>query len=351
MANGAFTRDEIASQPAVWRATLDAMSVQLAQQAEALAGLATRPWVVTGCGSTYYLSLHAASLLCHIGIQAVAVPASELVYFPQADLPRDFVLLTISRSGTTSETLWAMDTYRRSQAGRGKIVAITCVPDTPMIEKADIVLLSEAAREQSVAQTRSFSSMVIMAHCLAAALAGNPEAFERLQALPAKLEGIAAAYVPLMEQIGRDLSIDRIFFLGSGPNYGLASEMMLKTKEMSASWSEAYHTLEFRHGPVSVIAPSALVVGLVSDQAAAQELQVLKEMKPHGARTLAFCEQKGDLDWSGVDPVIEVHSGLDDWQRPVLYLPLVQMLAFYRAIARGADPDQPEKLTQVIVLK
>lgn len=350
MTKGAFTRLEIASQPLIWKATLDGIFDQQETLQKQLVGLEKRPFVVTGCGSTYYLALHTASVLRSVGISAAAFPASEMVFFPMEHLPKDFVLLAISRSGTTTETLWAMNAYRKFMPEKGKIISITCVPETPMIELSDFVLISPKAQEVSVAQTRSFTSMVIMAQMLAGLLSQSETRMTRSKVLPEILEALLKKSGKRMEELGNNLEIDRIFYLGSGPFYGIASECMLKTKEMTCSWSEVYHILEFRHGPMSVVAPTALVVGLISDSAAEQEIRVLKEMQAKGARTLAFCEQRGDLDWSGVDDVIEVNSGLGDWERAVLYLPLIQWFAFYRSLAKGLDPDAPVNLTQVVRL-
>jgi glucosamine--fructose-6-phosphate aminotransferase (isomerizing) len=350
MPNGEFTRQEIESQPQVWQHTYDQILAQAAELAPRLQALKDRPFVVIGCGSTYYLSAHTAAVLRHAGVQAWAFPSSELVFFPQADLPQDFVLLVISRSGTTTETLWAMDAYRR-QAAHPVVIAITCTPGTPMVAGADITLLAESAAERSVAQTRSFTSMVLMAQMLAAMLAGDELRLAGLQHAPQVARRLFERGHALAQEIGADPSIERFFFLGSGPYFGLANEAMLKTKEMSSSWAEAYNTLEFRHGPMSVVNEHTWVVGLISDAAGEAEIKVLREMKARGARLLAFCEQRGQLDWSGIDHMIEVESGLDDWSRPFLYLPLIQWIAFYRSLARGMDPDAPGSLSQVIVLE
>ena len=351
MANGDFTRSEIASQRDVWQKTLEKFSQQQGELSGALTGLSKRPFIVIGCGSTYYLALHAASVLRSVGVNAWALPSSELVFFPQAHLPGDFILLVLSRSGTTSESLWAMDAYRTAHPSTGKIISISCVPGTPMVAGSDIVLCSEFAQEKSVAQTRSFSSMALMVQALAGMLGDDMSRLERLARLPGALESMLAQIGDLPQRLGGDLGLDRLFFLGSGPFYGIACEMMLKTKEMTTSWAEAYHCLEFRHGPMSVVSSSTLLVGLISDSGAAAEMRVLREMKAKGALTLAFTESRGDYDWSGVDMLIETQTGLSDWERPVLYLPPVQWLAFYRALAKGLDPDSPTNLTQVVELE
>jgi glucosamine--fructose-6-phosphate aminotransferase (isomerizing) len=158
-----------------------------------------------------------------------------------------------------------------------------------MVKRSDVLLLSEFAQEKSVAQTRSFTSMAIMAQVLAANLADDHARVAALMRLPGVLTKFLARVANLPEALGSDLSLDRFFYLGNDAFYGLACEAMLKTKEMTASWSEAYHVLEFRHGPMSVVAPSTLVAGMISDLAAPDEISVLRQMKGLGGQTLAFC--------------------------------------------------------------
>jgi glucosamine--fructose-6-phosphate aminotransferase (isomerizing) len=119
---------------------------------------------------------------------------------------------------------------------------------------------------------------------------------------------------------------------------------------MARSWAEAYHTLELRHGPMAVVNADTLVVGMISDSAKEAEIKVLQHMKRLGARTLALAETAGAYDWSGVDRVIELRSGLDEWERGALYLPLIQWIAFHRSLAKGLDPDSPVNLTAVVNL-
>jgi glucosamine--fructose-6-phosphate aminotransferase (isomerizing) len=349
MTAGEHTRLEIASQPAVWQATLDDLASQQEQLRAQLADMAGSPLVVTGCGSTYYLSLATAAALRGDGLAATAAPASELALFSDQQPRGDFTLLAISRSGTTTETLWAVERYRRERPA-GRVVAITCVPQTPLIERATTTLLAARAQEQSVAQTRSFTSMALLGQALAGFLAGDPGRLERLRRLPTALSGLIERAGELPRAIGGDLGIERFFFLGNGALYGIACEAMLKTKEMTCSWSEAYHTLEFRHGPMSVVDNRSLVVGLISDSAAEAEIKVLQHMRRLGARTLALTESAGAHDWSSVDQVIELRSGLGEWERGPLYLPLIQWIAFHRALAKGLDPDHPVNLSAVITL-
>jgi glucosamine--fructose-6-phosphate aminotransferase (isomerizing) len=244
--------------------------------------------------------------------------------------------------------LYAVQRFR--DRGAGPVLAITCYPDSPLAQRADLALVAPAAQEQSVAQTRSFTSMVLLAQALAAVLADDQEMLERLHRLPSALTALTERVGDLPRRLGADLDINSIYFLGGGPLYGIACEAMLKTKEMSLSWAEAYFALEFRHGPMSMVNERTLVVGLLSDDGLEQEIQVLADMQHWGARVLALVDDVSLLgDWQP-DTFVELGSGLDQWERQPLYLPVLQRLAYHRAVAKGLNPDRPTHLEAVVEL-
>lgn len=348
MGAGAHTRAEIASQPEAWRATLAGLGA-VEGDAAAFAAASGGPWVVTGCGSTYYLALSVAAVMRRRGLEAVAAPASELALLPDERLGRAGALLALSRSGATTETLWAVERYRGLRRD-GRVVAATCAPATPLVAMADLALLATHAQEQSVAQTRSFTCMGLMAQALAGWAAHAPDVLQALGRLPDALDDLLARAGDLPRRLAAAPGLERCLFLGNGPLYGLACEAMIKTKEMGKAWAEAYHTLEVRHGPMALADPAALVVALVGDSAADAELAVLRHMRALGARTLALAEERGDRDVSGADGLVELRSGLDEWTRGMLYLPLLQAFALEWALARGHDPDRPANLPPVITL-
>jgi glucosamine--fructose-6-phosphate aminotransferase (isomerizing) len=349
MATGIYTRAEIDQQSQAWAETLAGFSRQRTALSEALTGLEKQAWLVTGCGSTHYASLSAAALLRRLGIAAWAYPAAEIVYFGDMLPHADVNLLTISRSGTTTETQWAVEHFRKRNP-HGKVVTITTQPESPLAKVSDLVLSAAAAQEQSVAQTRSFTSMFILSQCLAGLLGGDQGLVERLQKLPASLDRLIERSGGLPRQLGEDKSLERFFFLGGGPYYGLACEAMLKTKEMTRSWAEAFHPLEFRHGPMSVVDNHSLVVCLVSDSEQEAELRVVRDMQKLGARILVLTENAHKLDWSGIEYVVELQSGLNEWERGALYLPFIHWMDYYRTLAKGLDPDKPTNLTAVVEL-
>ena len=346
---GESTYREIIDQPESWA---EALQVGLSGAA-ALRSLwghsGAKQLLFTGCGSAHCLSLTAAALAREQGLSAKAMPASELWLFPTlaGDLG-ETLLVTISRSGETSETVRAADMFR--QRGGKAVVTVGCYPEAALTKICDVTLAVPSAQEVSMVQTRSVTSMLIVCCMLVAALSGEKHGSLHLDILPHLGRRLMHAYGPLAADLAADTLIQRFFFVGSGPRYGLAREAMLKMKEMSLSYSEADHPLELRHGPMCMVNEQSLAIGLLSDQARAQEEAVLADMRQLGARTLAVTEQGSPVGLREADSGISLGSGLPMAYRLTLYLPVFQLLAYYRAIVNGQDPDRPRNLTTVVTL-
>lgn len=345
---GAHTISEILSQPAVWGEAIKEFHTQSAPVQSLWAAHDFDRVIFSGCGSTYYLAWTAAVLFQTLtGIPSQAYPGSEIALLPDVVLTphANPLLVTVSRSGETTETIEAMRVFR--QRTGNPVLCITCYGDSQLAKAADVTLVIEAAQEQSLAQTRSFCSMLILAEAMIAMLAGQ---MEPLDALIPTINRLFADYHSLARQLGEDSSIEQFFFLGSGFLYGIAQEAMLKMKEMSISYSEAFHVLEFRHGPMSMVNAQSLIVGLISPEACQQEAAVLRQMHGQGAKVLAISEADYGLNLAAWSHFVHLQSGLPAWARPVVYLPVLQLMAYYRAMARGKNPDLPENLVPVIVL-
>ncbi len=347
---GRYTYEEITSQPEVWGQTL-AGARQSADEVHALLRRDPDEVLFIGCGSTYYLSLAAAALLQRLaGRRARGLPSSELWFYPDAVLgtARRPLLVAVSRSGTTTETLRAIETFQAH--GGSDVMVVTCYPDTPMAQAGQVVLGAPAAQERSIAQTRSFASMYVLTQVLAGWAAGDDAYLASLERLPGVGRTLLDDHADLAERLGGDLAIDRVFFLGSGIYYGLACETMLKMKEMSLTYAEAFHFMEFRHGPKSMVNERTLVIGMVSDSVREHEVAVLREMRGLGARVLAIAEDGTSDELGGAEFVVTLRSGLPETARGVLYLPLLQLMAYHRSMAKGLDPDRPQNLDAVVYL-
>jgi glutamine---fructose-6-phosphate transaminase (isomerizing) len=341
---GKHTFHEITSQPQIWQHALTAFNDKESELAALFENNTFDNIIVTGCGSTYYLALTAARLIQKFSYRpARAYPASEIVLYPDATLNANdnTLLIAVSRSGTTSETVRALNVFR--ERGMGKILTVTCNAQTPLAQGADMFIAIEAAQEQSVAQTRSFSSMCVVVQQIAAFL--GKQNLTASANLPTICQTLLDMYSTLAQALGENPQIQKFFFLGADTLYGIAAEAMLKMKEMSLSYSEVFHTLEFRHGPMSMVGADSLVVGLVSASSAEYELQVLKEMQAKGTTILAIAQAATEFERTIVLP-----DNVPSWTVPILYLPTLQLVAYHRSLFNQQDPDNPHNLTAVISL-
>ncbi len=337
--SGEATWREILSQPEAWRAAL----ARIQAEADHL----RRFWqyesvIFTGCGSTYYLSIAAAALLQELGVAAArALPASEIWLYPHsAYRPTGRTLLiAVSRSGATTETLRAVESFRARQ--QGDVLTLSCYPDQPLATLGTLNLVLPSGQEDSIAQTRAFTVLYLAVTALATLWSGQDDLFAAMQRLPDAGQQVLDRFGQIAQTLGEDSALERFYFLGSGTRYGLAAEFSLKMKEMSLSHSEPFHFMEFRHGPQSMVTDKTLIVGLVSEANHAAEMAVLNEMRQRGAQILS-------LDEHGAP--IALDSGLPEAVRGALYLPVGQLLAFHRAIKRGLDPDAPNNLDAVVRL-
>jgi glucosamine--fructose-6-phosphate aminotransferase (isomerizing) len=187
--------------------------------------------------------------------------------------------------------------------------------------------------------------MFLLSQYIAGIAANDNEFLNQVGSVPVNFDRLITDYEPMMKTLGDKDDLDHFVFLGSGSNYGLACEAMLKMKEVSLSVAEAFHFMEFRHGPKSMVTPRTLVIGLISDNARQYELAVLNEMHALGATLLVLDDTDPGLK---TDYVVEFHSGLRSITRGSLFLPALQLLAYYRSIRKGLNPDQPKNLDAVV---
>lgn len=337
---GVYTHDEIYSQPEAWNTALTVLAENLSD-IQLIFPLQVDQVIFTGCGSTYYLAMAAAALTQQMtGFPCRAFPASELWLYPRSSyVDRKSLLVAVSRSGETTETLQACESFLNDK--RGILMTLSCYTQMPLAKMGDLNIVLTSGQEQSVAQTRAFSTLYLATVALASVWAGRTDLFDSLSLLPEAGGRVLDQAAPLAAEIGTDESIDRFYWLGSGPRYGLAAELSLKMKEMSLSHSEPFHFLEFRHGPKSMVTKSSLVIGLRSSVNEKRESAVLTDVKALGSRVVEIAESDGS---------IQFESGLDEAIRNVLYLPVGQMIAYERSLSKGLNPDLPNNLDTVVKL-
>lgn len=286
--------DEIVSQPDCWlraAAMLDDSQHALPSPGERVA--------VIGCGTSWFMAQAYAALRESAG-------AGETDAFAASEVPlqrRYDRLVAITRSGTTTEVLEALDRL----TGRVPTVVLTADPSAPVREAADHMVLLDFADERSVVQTRFATSALAL-------LRGS---------LGEDLARVAAdGREAVTEELSPDLvNAEQVTFLGTGWTVGLAHEAALKVREAAGGWTEAYPAMEYRHGPISITGPGRVT-------------WLFGELPPGLADDVAATG--GRLERSELDPMAD--------------LVRAQRFAVAMATARGLDPDNPRHLTRSVIL-
>jgi len=254
--------------------------------------------------------------------------------------------VAISRSGRTSETLRAASLLRTEL--QIPTIGITCEANSELEAICERTIALTGCEEKSTVMTQSFSSMLMSLQFLAAQRGEHKKFIDELKraagAFTARIDGLAQA----MEKFVATHAFLDFVFLGQGPLHGIAREAALKVMEMSCSYSQFFHTLEFRHGPKAIVSPETCLTFFLSDRGMEAETEVLTEMKELGATTVAVCNHASAAVRASSDLVFEMH-GVEPASLASYVVP-GQLLGYFTGIKKGLDPDHPKNLTRVVVL-
>jgi glucosamine--fructose-6-phosphate aminotransferase (isomerizing) len=345
---GAKTFEEINEQGMVLEAVLRLMDGQQGVIDECTDGVDTV--VFTGCGSSYYMALAAdVHYRAITGRLSTSCPASEIFLYPHTmfEAGKNYLLVVLSRSGATTEVLRAVEVAR----DRGiPCLAIGCYEDSPLSRITPFRFIIPEAGEESVCTTKSFSGMLLAAQIFACMKAGDAKRLGELQQVAGSAATNLNRWGEFMAGVARRDELQQFVFLGSGPLYGTACEGKMKLKEMALVPSDAFHSLEYRHGPKSVATEEFLITQFVSSSGASVEKVLLEEVKGFGARTLVVCDTADDGLRRNADFLVELGGPLDDFCKSVAYIPFVQLLAYHKAASRGIDTDAPRHLHHFVDL-
>lgn len=346
--SGTHTIEEILSQPEVWVRCLNLLEANESLQKLASNLPGSIEWVFVGCGSSFYLAQVAAATWSTVtGESARAMPASEILLSP-ALLPRPCQPVLISRSGRTSEMVDVAGYLEKEQSI--ETLAVTCSDDAPVQKLCSYVIQLLPADEQSTVMTRSFTSMLLALQALAAYRAGRRDLLDSLREMAGSVGERLAEWRHSIQSIVDSRVFADYVSLGQGPFFGVAQEAMLKVKEMSCSYAQAFHTLEFRHGPKAIVSPDVLLAFFLSEAGLEAETAVLEEMKELGGTTLVVTNTANSALRRATDYLIELDLAIPEIIRTAAAVIPGQLLGFHTGLRKGFDPDRPRNLTRVVML-
>ena len=343
------TWNEIVSQGEAWRKVLEELGRNAVVTDILRSSADRRRFIFLGCGTSYYLAEAAAtSWTALTGHSTRAIASSEILLFPEMlrAEEQNTCAVAISRSGRTSETLRAASALQREL--EIPTIGITCEGGSELQAICERTIVLSDCGEKSTVMTRSFTGMLLSLQYLASRLSGNSRFVEELRDMAEQFSPKIGVFAQRIEAFLAQRNFADFVFLGQGAFHGIAREAALKVMEMSCSYSQAFHTLEFRHGPKAIVSPETCITFFLSDAGQKAESEVLTEMKELGGTTICICDRATHALTAVSDLVLETGGKGLAWLAP--YVVPGQLLGFYIGMAKGLNPDHPKNLTRVVVL-
>jgi glucosamine--fructose-6-phosphate aminotransferase (isomerizing) len=314
--------------------------------------------IVIGCGTAHYAGRVAEYWLEQIsGIAVETDIASEFRYRKPAFGKKAFSVF-VSQSGETADTLAAL---RYCKENGLKTLAVVNVPESTIWREADARLPTLAGPEIGVASTKAFTAQLSALAALAIAvgrargtLSGQEEGrlVHALMETP-RLVADALACEPEIEKIALELAQARdVLYLGRGVHYPIALEGALKLKEISYIHAEGYAAGELKHGPIALIDEQTPVVVVAPHDALFEKtLSNMQEVNARGGKLIVITDAAGAVACADIARHIIMIPACDPFIAPLVYSVPIQLLAYFTAVHKGTDVDQPRNLAKSVTVE
>ena len=313
---------------------------------------------VVACGSAMHAGMVGKYVIENIARIPVLVDIASEFRYRNPIIGKGDLIIIISQSGETADSLAAL---RLAKEKGAKTLAVVNAMGSTIAREADMLIYTHAGPEISVASTKAYmvqlSVMYLFAFELAFARGEIDE--EKYRYLTAKLNETPEMVQKVIEQTteisqkisSKLLTADSLLYIGRGLDYALSMEGSLKLKEISYIHSESYAAGELKHGTISLITEDMPVIA-VATQSALYEKTVsnIKEVKARGAKVIMICQKGKDVPNDIADYVLEIPQ-FEELLLPMLVCVPLQLIAYYTAVQRGNDVDQPRNLAKSVTVE
>lgn len=301
----------------------------------------------TGCGSSYYLCKSAElSAKVHLAIAANSIASGDMMLnlSQYHNMIRNTLLVTSSRSGSTSEVLMAVRSAK--EEFHVPVISVCAKENSELSKLSDLILEIPWAFDESVCQTRTVTNLYVANLLLVAILAEDQSIIQEIQLAVQKGKDYMNTNKELVNKIGNDRSWERAVILADGELEGIATEGALAFKEICQVHSNYYHVLDVRHGPMVLIDDRTLVIMATSRNGEQYQSHLINDIQQKGAKVITISEK--DVWNSDYNIKVESYKHYAVMGIPFIYVP--QCIAYYKALASGINPDLPQGLDPWIKL-
>lgn len=312
---------------------------------------------IVACGTAYHAGLVGKYYIEKMARVIVEVDVASEFRYRDPIVDDKTLLIVVSQSGETSDTLAALKESKRRGA---KTLAITNVVGSSIAREADQVVYTWAGPEIAVASTKAYTTQLVLFFMLALYMAEikgmiapkrTAELVEHLQEIPSQISEILSDVDPIKTFAKQYGFNEDVFYIGRGLDYSVSLEGALKLKEISYIHAEAYAAGELKHGTLALIVEGVPVIALATQRNVYEKtLSNIKEVKARDAVVIGIAAE-GDTELKKyVDHVMHVPAS-DEFIMPILSVIPLQLLAYYAAITRGCDVDKPRNLAKSVTVE
>jgi len=313
---------------------------------------------ILACGTSFHAGLVARSWIERLARVPVQVEIASEFRYREAVLDPGVLVLTISQSGETADTLAALE--HAKALGCARTLTICNVPESSLLRASRLRFLTRAGPEIGVASTKAFTTQLGALYLLALVIAklkgrlapaDEARCLAALRHLPAALRQVLSVEDAVARWAARFAEKQHALFLGRGVHYPIAMEGALKLKEISYIHAEAYAAGELKHGPLALVDRDMPVVVVAPGDALLEKLKSnLQEVRARGGELFVFADQNSGIEPSeGVNVItLADHAGP---LSPILHVVPLQLLAYHAALVRGTDVDKPRNLAKSVTVE
>lgn len=307
-----------------------------------------RKFVFFGCGSSYMLAKGAAELFrMYPDTTTAAIQAGDYVINPElwSNTVRGSILVAISRSGRTSEMVWAI---KHSAENLGcPVISLSMEPDNDISPFAGLDLTMDWCYDRSVCQTRTVTNLYAALALLAGQYAGDTKLIEAVNAAAQNNEAFQQAVRPVLEELAvRDWK--NAVVLADGPLCGIAEEGALAFTEIAMLTGRYFHVLDYRHGPIVVSGPDTITLMVLQPENGTLQKNMVCDVMKKGGIVITASAETGNPYGAHTHICIGADGPFASLGIPFIYL--CQMLALLKSVALGGNPDAPTGLDAYITL-
>lgn len=312
---------------------------------------------IVACGSAWHVGMVAQYVIEDLAKIPVRVELASEFRYRKPLLDKNGLVILISQSGETADTLAALREAKNRQV---KTLAIVNVVGSSIAREADNVFYTLAGPEISVATTKAYSAQLIAAYTLALQFAKERNEIEmpeyeklikELDTLPDKIQEVIDNQEEIQKFAAKQAAAKDVFFIGRGIDYAVSLEGSLKLKEISYIHSEAYAAGELKHGTISLIEDGTLVIGvLTQDELYEKTISNMVECKSRGAYLMGLTTYGNYTVEDTAEFTVYVPKTDAHFMASLAVVPL-QMLGYYVSVAKGLDVDKPRNLAKSVTVE